>query len=162
MPAQEDLEEGTDELRVCCRQLLVTNHEHEHTLCDGGEEPCRVGGLSIKLEKCPHPSCGGDFILPLLKIFSIRNSVHRGIFTYVCGACRGIYVSEGAFVCHIIHGHNGPVGFKSDMNIRHRERHCMRVSYTFLKVNLFLTLQSFASTYLFDVSHMTNKYSYCS
>ena len=57
MPAQEDMEEGTDELWICCRQLLVTNHEHEHTLCDGGEEPHRVRGLSIKLEKCPHPSC---------------------------------------------------------------------------------------------------------
>ena len=39
MPAQEDLEEGTDELRVCCGQLLATNHEHVHTLYDGGEEP---------------------------------------------------------------------------------------------------------------------------
>ena len=39
MPVQENLEEGTDELRGCCGQLLVTNHECEHTLCDGVEEP---------------------------------------------------------------------------------------------------------------------------
>ena len=61
MPVQEDLEEGMDELRVFCGQLLVSNHKHEHTLCDGEEEPYRVGGLSIKLEKCPHPSCGVQF-----------------------------------------------------------------------------------------------------
>ena len=58
MPVQEDLEEGMDELWGCCGQFLVTNHECEHTLCDGVEEPYRVGGLSIELEKCPHPGCG--------------------------------------------------------------------------------------------------------
>ena len=49
MQVQEDLEEGMDELWGCCGQLLVTNHECEHTLCDGVEEPYRVGGLSIML-----------------------------------------------------------------------------------------------------------------
>ena len=58
MSAQEDLEEGTDELRGCCGQLLATNHKCEHTLCDGVEDPYRVGGLSIELEKCPHPGSG--------------------------------------------------------------------------------------------------------
>ena len=58
MSAREDLKEGTDELQGCCGQLLATNHQCEHTLCDGGEEPYRVGGLSIELEKCPHPGCG--------------------------------------------------------------------------------------------------------
>ena len=43
MPVQEDLEEGMDELPGCCGQLLVTNRKCEHTLCDGVEEPYRVG-----------------------------------------------------------------------------------------------------------------------
>ena len=43
MPVQKDLEEGTDELWECCGQLLVTNCECEHTLCDRVEEPYRVG-----------------------------------------------------------------------------------------------------------------------
>ena len=62
MSVLEDIEEeGTDELRGCCGQLLATNHEREHTLCDGVEEAYIVGGLSIELEKCPHPGCGGWF-----------------------------------------------------------------------------------------------------
>ena len=130
MPVQEDLEEGMDELWGCCWQLLATNHECEHTLCDGVEEPYRVAGLSVELEKCPHPGCGARFYSSPTQNLQHQDSVHYGILAYVCGACRGIYVSEGAFVCHIIHGHNGPVGLKRDMNIRHRERHHMRVSYT--------------------------------
>ena len=61
MLVQEDLEEGMHELWGCCGQLLATNHECEHTLCDGVEEAYRVGGLSIELEKCPHPGCGAQF-----------------------------------------------------------------------------------------------------
>ena len=61
MPVQEDLEEGTDELQGSCGQLLATNHECEHTLCDGVEEAFRVGGLSTELEKCPHPGCDAWF-----------------------------------------------------------------------------------------------------
>ena len=61
MPVQEDMEEGTDELQGCCEQLLATNCKCEHTLCDGVEEAYRVGGLSIELEKCPHPGCGAWF-----------------------------------------------------------------------------------------------------
>ena len=55
MPVLEDIEEGTDELRGCCGQLLVTNCECEHTLCDGVEEAYRVRGLLIELEKWPTP-----------------------------------------------------------------------------------------------------------
>ena len=62
MPVLEDIEEeGTDELQGCCGQLLATNHESEHTLCDGVEEVYRVGGLSIELEKSPYPGCGAWF-----------------------------------------------------------------------------------------------------
>ena len=38
MPVQADAEGGTDDLKVCCGQLLASNHEHEHTLCDGVED----------------------------------------------------------------------------------------------------------------------------
>ena len=131
MPAQEDLDEGMDELQVCCGQLLANNREHEHTLCDGGEEPHRVGGLSIKLEKCPHPSCGVQFYSSPTQNLQHQDSVHHVILAYVCGACRGIFVSEGAFVHHIIHRHNGAAGFEKDMNIRHGRRHRTRVSYTY-------------------------------
>ena len=96
----------------CCGQLLVTNFKCEHTLCDGVEEPYRVGGLSIELEKCPHPGCGGRFYSSPTQNLQHQDSVHCGVLAYVCGACRGIYVSEGALVHHIIHGHNRPVGFE--------------------------------------------------
>ena len=131
MPVQEDLEEGMDELQGCCGQLLVTNHEYEHMLCDGVEEAYRVGGLSIELEKCPHPGCGVRFYASPTQNLQHQDSVHCGVLAYVCGACRGIYISEGAFACHIIHRHNGPAGFERDMNIRHGERHRTKVSYTY-------------------------------
>ena len=38
MPVLEDMEESTDELQGCFGQLLATNRECEHTLCDGVEE----------------------------------------------------------------------------------------------------------------------------
>ena len=131
MPVQEDLEEDTDELRGCCGQLLVTNCKCEHTLCDGVEEAYRVGGLSIELEKCPHPGCGAQFYSSPTQNLQHQDSVHHGILAYVCGACRGIYISEGALVRHIIHRHNGSVGFERDMNIRHGERHHAKVLYTY-------------------------------
>ena len=61
MPVLEDIEECTDKLQECCEQLLATNRESEHMLCDGVEEAYRVAGLSITLEKCPHPGCGTWF-----------------------------------------------------------------------------------------------------
>ena len=112
MPVQEDLEEGMDELRGCCRQLLATNHECEHMLCDGVEEAYKVGGLSIEIEKCPHHGCGAQFYASPTQNLQHQDSVHCGILAFVCGACRCIYISEGALVYHIIHRHNGPVGFE--------------------------------------------------
>ena len=128
MPVQEDLEEGTDELWGCCGQLLATNCKCEHMLCDGVEEAYRVGGLSIELEKCPHPACGAQFYSSPTQNLQHQ---HHGVLAYVCGACRGIYISEGALVCHSIHRHNRPAGFERDMNIRHGERHRTKVSYTY-------------------------------
>ena len=131
LPVQEDLKEGTDELWGCCGQLLATNCECEHILCERVEEAYRVGGLSIELEKYPHPGCGAWFHVSPTQNLQHQDSVHCGVLAYVCGACRGIYISERALVCHIIHGHNRPVGFERDMNIRHGERHCTKVLYTY-------------------------------
>ena len=58
MPVQADAEEGTDDLKVCCGQLLANNREHEHTLCDGEEDSYRAGGLAFELEGCPHRDFG--------------------------------------------------------------------------------------------------------
>ena len=131
MPVQEDSEEGTDELWGCCGQLLVTNYECEHTLCDRVEEAYRVGGLSIELEECPHPGCGAQFYSSPTQNLQHQDSVHHSVLVYVCGACRDIYISEEALVHRIIHRHNGLVGFKRDMNIRHWERHHTKVLYTY-------------------------------
>ena len=131
MPVQEDLEEGTDELQGCCGQLLVTNCECEHTLFDGVEEAYRVGGLSIELEKCPHSGCGAQFYSSPTQNLWHQDSVHCLVLAYVCGACRGIYISEGALVHHIIHGHNRPAGFERDMNVRHGERCHTKILYTY-------------------------------
>ena len=96
MPVQEGLEEGTDELRGCCGQLLATNCECKHTLCDGVEEPYRVGGLSIELEKCLHPGCGARFYSSPTQNLQHQDSFHHGVLAYVYGACRGMYISEGS------------------------------------------------------------------
>ena len=131
MPVLEDIEEECTELWECCRQLLA-NRESKHTLCDGMEEAYGVGGgLSINLEKCPHPGCGARFYASPGQNLQHQDSIHCGVLGYICVACRGIYVLEGALMHHIIHGHNGPEGFKKDMDIRHGERYCTKVSYTF-------------------------------
>ena len=93
MPVLEEIEEeGTDELRGCCGQLLATNCESEHTLCDGVEEAYKVGGLSIELEKCPHPSCGAWFYASPTQNLQHQDSIHHGVLAYICAACRGIHV----------------------------------------------------------------------
>ena len=119
MIVQGDTESGTDDLKVCCGQLLASNHEHEHTLCDGEEDHYRAGGLVIELEGCPHRDCGAQFFSSPSQNLQHQDTIHWTILAYICGTCWGIYVSEGAFVCHIVHGHNGPAGFERDMNERH-------------------------------------------
>ena len=61
MSAQTNMDEGTDDLKMCCGQLLASNHEHEHTLCNSEEDDYSVEGLSIELERCPHGGCGVQF-----------------------------------------------------------------------------------------------------
>ena len=93
MPVLEDIEEeGTDELRGCCGQLLAASRESKHMLCDGVEEAYRVGGLLIELEKCPHPGCGAQFYAFPTQNLQHQDSIHRGVLAYICAACRGIYI----------------------------------------------------------------------
>ena len=87
-----------------------------------------MGGLSIKLEKCPHPGCGAWFYAFPGQNLQHQDSIHHGVLGYICAVCRGIYVLEGALMHHIIHG---PEGFERDMDIHHEERYYMKVSYTF-------------------------------
>ena len=112
MSAQINVDEGTDDLRMCCRQLLASNHEHKHTLSDSEEDDYSVGGLSIKLERCPHGGCGVQLFSSPGQKLQHQDSIHQAILCYVCGVCQGIYVTEGAFMHHIIQGHGGPEGFK--------------------------------------------------
>ena len=44
MSPQINTDEGTDNLKLCCGELLASNHEHEHTLCDSVEDDYTVGG----------------------------------------------------------------------------------------------------------------------
>ena len=112
MPVLEDLEEGTDKLQGCCGQLLATNRECEHTLCDGVEEAYRVGGLSIELEKCPHPGFDARFYAFPNQNLQHQDSIHHGVLAYICGACRGIYISEGPLCATLFKGTTGQWGSK--------------------------------------------------
>ena len=88
-------------------------------LCDGEEEPYRVGVLTIELQKCPHHGYGARFYSSPTLNLQHQDTIHHAILAYICRACRGICVSEGAFVHHVILRHDGPTGFERDMNIRH-------------------------------------------
>ena len=77
------MEEGTDKLQGCCGQLLATNRKCEHTFCDGVEEAYRVGGLSIELEKCPHPGCDAWFYASPTQNLQHQDSVHCGVLAFM-------------------------------------------------------------------------------
>ena len=111
MPVQ-DLEVGTDELRGYCGQLLPTNHECEHMLCDGVEEAYGVGGLSIELEKCPHPGCGAWFYASPTQNLQHQDSIHHGVLAYICGACRVYTFPRGPLCITLFMGTTGQWGSK--------------------------------------------------
>ena len=96
------MDERTDDLKMSCGQLLASNHEHEHTMCYSVEDDYSVGGLSVELERCPHGGCGVQFFSSPGQNLQHQDSVHCAILSYVCGACRGIFVTEGFFIPHII------------------------------------------------------------
>ena len=132
MPAQDDVKEGTDELMACCRQLLASDIDQEHSLSDGKKDPYKVGGLAIEMEGCPHIGCGARFFSSPVQNLQHQDSIHRAILAHVCATYWGIYILEGALIRYIIHGQDGPVGFENDMNNRHGERVHTKVSYMYL------------------------------
>ena len=105
----------SNELKICCGQLISKEAGWQHKLCDGNEEDYHVGGLVIELERCPHTCCGSQFHMNPLKNIAHQDIVHRSVIVYSCGICRGGYVTEGALQ-HILRSHGGPVGFKVGMN----------------------------------------------
>ena len=94
MPVQADAEGGTDDLKICCGQLLASNCKHEHTLCDGEEDFCRVEGLAIELEGCPHRGCEERFFSSPSQNLQHQDTIHWAILAYFCSACWGIYVMQ--------------------------------------------------------------------
>ena len=86
LSTQINMDEGTNNLKMCYGQLLASNHEHEHTLCDSAEDDYSVGGLSIELERCHHGGCGVQFFSFLGQNLQHQDSVHWAILSYVCGA----------------------------------------------------------------------------
>ena len=120
-----------DELKLCCGQLISRESGWEHKHCDGKEEDYHMGGFVIELERSPHPNCSSCFSMHPLKNLAHQDIVHRSIILYSCGVCRACYVSEGAFNRHIIWGHSGPVGFKVDMNQKHRAKYVIKVPFNY-------------------------------
>ena len=120
-----------DELKLCCGQLISKESGWEHKHCDGKEEDYHVGGFVIELERCPHANCSSHFSMHPLKNLAHQDTVHRSIILYSCGVCRACYVMEGAFNCHIIRGHNGPVGFEVDMNQKHGAEYVLKVPFNY-------------------------------
>ena len=131
MPAQADVEERTDVLKICCGQPLVSSCDHKHTLCDGEEDAYRVGGLTMELEGCPHRGCGAHFFCSPSQNLQHQDTIHWVILAYICSTCLGICVSKETFIHHMIHGHNGPTGFEKDMNEKYGGCFCMKVSYNY-------------------------------
>ena len=88
MPAQEDLEDGMDELRICCGQFLASDRDHEHWLCDGEKDSYRVGGgLAIEMEGCPHRGCRARFFSLSAQNLKHQDTIHRAILAHVCVTC---------------------------------------------------------------------------
>ena len=76
MPVQENSEEGTEKLWICCGKLLASNRDHEHHLCDGEEDSYRVGGLAIEMEGCPHRGCGARFFSSPAQNLQHQDTIH--------------------------------------------------------------------------------------
>ena len=121
----------SDELKICCGQLISKEAGWQHKLCDGNEEDYHVGGLVIELERCPHTGCGSQFHMNPLKNIAHQDIVHHCVILYSCGVCRGGYVTEGALHHHILWGHGGPVDFKVGMNQKHSPEYMIKVSLSY-------------------------------
>ena len=63
MLVHDVLKEETDELMACCGQLLASDRDQEHSLCDGKEDPYRIGGLAIEMGGVPSQRLSGSILL---------------------------------------------------------------------------------------------------
>ena len=85
-------------------------------MCDGKEDKLTSGGLLLELEKCPQSGCGARFGMAPLTNLEHQDTIHHCILSFVCTACRGCFVMDGAPLHHVTGGHGGPEGFEVDMN----------------------------------------------
>ena len=95
-------------------------------LCDGSEESYHMGGLVMELESCPHRNCGTRFPMRPLENVVHQDTIHHSCILYSCGACRALYLTEGAMTRHVIRGHGGPVGFEIDLNRKHGPKYALK------------------------------------
>ena len=87
-----------------------------------------IGALIIEMEKCPLFGCGACFEDPLTN-FAHQDSIHHSVSVRLCGVCRGVYVSKGAFIHHVVHGHGSIANFEQEMDRIYRPRSLYQVSY---------------------------------
>ena len=131
MVADIDPAISTDDLMFCCSQLIAKSLGQQHLFCDCVEDNNAVGGLVMEMEKCPHLGCGARFVMSPSRNLEHQDIIHQAILSYIGGACRGCYVTEGALICHIIKGHGGPADFEADINRKHSECYLIQVSYPY-------------------------------
>ena len=105
---------GGDLAGKCSGQLVTSGLKPGHIRCDGIHLGWIVETLMVEMEVCPMARCGGCFVILLLNLRH-QDSHHRGVVAKLCGVCRGTYISEGAFIRHVEHGHGGPSKFDQEL-----------------------------------------------
>ena len=103
------------ELKFCCGQLVTSGPDPGHIKCDGICLGWVVETLTSHHRAHLHLHHGGHFANPLLNL-THQDSHHHGVVAELCGVCRGAYVSEGAFIRHVAHGHSGPSKFDQELD----------------------------------------------
>ena len=123
MPVLEDIEEEcTDELRGCCGQLLATNWESEHTLCDGVEEAW------IELENVPTLVVVHGSMPLLVKTFDTRTPSIMGLWLTFVWHVEAYMFQRGPLCVTLFMGMMGQRGSKGiwilDMGRGTAQRFC--------------------------------------
>ena len=91
--------------------LLMYGHELGHIRCSGVQMKYAIGALIIEKEKCPFFGCGAHFTDPLTNL-THQDSIHCSVSVRLSNVCRGAYVSEGAFIHHVVCDHGGTANFE--------------------------------------------------